>query len=143
MKNLITHINQLTTFGLEKLTEKANTTTLKQMLVAIYTEYLSAEVVFEDNAAEAPDVDYKAIRRNVESNFPKFGFYNTVLEDESIGIGDAIDDLTDIIKDLLTVQWYFENTTETNALWHFKFLMQSHSEQHLVDLLKYLTDNGH
>ncbi len=41
---------------------------------------------------------------------------------------------------MLKVKWYFENTNVKEALWYFELFMRSHSEQHLVDLLKYLKD---
>ena len=59
-----------------------------------------------------------------------------------IGIGDELDDLTDIIKDLLEVKWRLENTSENDALWTFEFSMRTHSEQHLVDLLKQLKERN-
>ncbi len=58
-----------------------------------------------------------------------------------MAIGDAIDDLTDIINDLLEIKWRFEHTTEKQTLWYFELLIRIHSEQHLVDLLKYLKDS--
>jgi len=57
-----------------------------------------------------------------------------------IGIGDALDDLTDIIKDLLVVKWKMDNTSEMDALWEFEFSMRTHSEQHLIDLLKFIKE---
>ena len=84
-----------------------------------------------------------------ESNFPDFGYYGCILdssiivpEKEDIGTGDAIDDLTDIIKDLLVVKWKIKNTSENDAIWDFEFSMRTHSEQHLVDLIKYLKDTN-
>ena len=62
--------------------------------------------------------------------------------DIEIGIGDELDDLTDIIKDLCEVKWRMENTSEKDSISYFELLMRSHSEQHLVDLLKRLKERN-
>lgn len=59
-------------------------------------------------------------------------------KDAEIGMGDAVDDLSDIIYDLLEVKWRLEHTSETDAWWHFLFTFQAHTQQHLIDLLNYL-----
>jgi len=56
------------------------------------------------------------------------------------GLGDANDDLSDIIKDLMEVQWRLQHTSEIDAFWYFEFIMRHHSEWHLVNLLKTLKD---
>ena len=66
-------------------------------------------------------------------------FLNVELE---LATRDAIDDLTDIIKDLLVVKWRFENTSKIDAIWDFEFSMRTHSKQHLVDLLKYMKEKN-
>ena len=130
-----------------ELTDKADV--LKKLLVGIYSEYLKTEFEFDETDYEdEPDFDYKEILENVKTNFPDFGWYSSVLDSNKmepnveIGIGDELDDLTDIIKDLLVVKWKMENTSMDDALWQFQFSMQSHSEQHLVDLLKRLKERN-
>ena len=97
---------------------------------------------------EGPDFDYDIILENVKSNFSDFGWYSSVLDSNKmepnieIGIGDELDDLTDIIRDLLAVKWKLENTSMNDALWQFQFSMQYHCEQHLVDLLKRLKERN-
>jgi hypothetical protein len=61
-------------------------------------------------------------------------------QDADIVIGDALDDLTDIIKDIFSVKWKYENTSIDDAEWQFYFSIRSHSESHLVNLLKYLKE---
>jgi hypothetical protein len=65
---------------------------------------------------------------------------NEMQPNVEIGIGDALDDLTDIIKDLLAVKWKMDNTSEMDALWEFDFSMRTHSEKHLIDLLKFINE---
>jgi len=148
LSNLKKLIDQITEFGINpknELTDK--TDVLKKLLVGIYSEFLNVEFEFDetDNDKE-PNFDYNEIKQNVKSNFPDFDCYSMVLDlnriepNVEIGIGDALDDLTDIIKDLLVVKWKMENTSEMDALWEFEFSMRTHSEQHLIDLLKYLKE---
>ena len=150
MSELRKLIDQITEFGINpkvELTDKADV--LKKLLVGIYSEYLKTEFEFDEtDYKDEPDFDYKEILENVKTNFPDFGWYSSVLDSNKmepnveIGIGDELDDLTDIIKDLLVVKWKMENTSMDDALWQFQFSMQSHSEQHLVDLLKRLKERN-
>lgn len=67
---------------------------------------------------EVPENDYRAIRKAAESAFPNWGFYNVAGEiTKNIGecdvhVGDAIDDVTDIINDLKMVYWSYQNESE-------------------------------
>jgi len=128
---------------------------LKQLLVSIYSKYLNIEKT-EDVEKEYKDdfeFPYNDLKINVGKNFPNLDWYISVWDVHKIeyekqqttpkicsGLGDPIDDITDILKDLLEVKWRFENNSENDALWYFHFLMKHHSEQHLVNLLKYLKD---
>lgn len=132
-------------FGLnDKIQSNNKEFEIQQLLVRLYSEYLNLEAEFDGE----PSFDYDIIKKNVEANLPDFDWYHSVQESHKIlpdtslvtGDGDAINDLTDMIKDLLEVKWCFENTTQKNAIWVFCNLMQIHSEQHFVDLLKYLKD---
>lgn len=148
MSELRKLIDQITEFGINPkvaLTDK--TEMLKKLLVGIYSEFLNVEFEFDETDYDKePSFDYNEINGNVKSNFPDFDWYSMVLDSNKmepnieIGIGDELDDLTDIIKDLLEVKWRMENTSEKDAIWHFELLMRTHSEQHLVDLLKRLKE---
>lgn len=148
MSKLRKLIEEITEFGINPtvdLTDKIDV--LKKLLIGIYSEFLNVEFEFDEkDYEEEPDFDYDLILRNVKSNFPDFGWYSSVLDsnkmDPEIGIGDELDDLTDIIRDLLAVKWRMENTSMNDALWSFDFSMRSHSEQHLVDLLKRLKERN-
>jgi len=143
-------IDNITEFGINpnvKLIDK--TDVLKKLLVGIYLEFLNVEYEFDEaDYDDEPDFDYKEIRQNVKSNFPDFDWYSIVLDSNKMepnietGCGDELDDLTDIIGDLLAVKWRMENTSENDALWHFEFSMRTHSEQHLLDLLKRLKERN-
>ena len=148
MGNLKNIINQITEFGINpnvELTDKIET--LKKLLIELYSEFLKVEFEFDEKEYDKePNFDYNEIKENVKSNFPDFGWYSMVLDlnkmepNVEIGIGDALDDLTDIIKDLLVVKWKMDNTSEMDALWEFEFSMRTHSEQHLIDLVKFIKE---
>ena len=148
MSKLRKLIDEITEFGINpkvELTDK--TDVLKKLLVGIYSEFLNVKFEFDEtDYDEEPNFNYNEIKENIKSNFPDLDWYSMVLDSNKmepnieIGIGDELDDLTDIIKDLLEVKWRMENTSEKDAIWHFELLMRTHSEQHLVDLLKRLKE---
>ncbi|WP_298312625.1 DUF5063 domain-containing protein [uncultured Aquimarina sp.] len=131
-----------------KLPIKNKELVLKKSLISLYQEYLALEgnvPVDEEEYPEAPEFNFEKISNTIRSNFPKLGFYQTVLDPFDMikpdnGLGDANDDLSDIIKDLMEVQWRFQNTSEVDAVWYFEFIMRNHSERHLVNILKTLKD---
>jgi hypothetical protein len=53
-------------------------------------------------------------------------------------MGAGWDDLADITSDLREVLWCWENTSEADAAWHFRFLYQIHWGRHLHNLRSYL-----
>jgi hypothetical protein len=150
MSSLQKLIDQITLFGLNPNVDQTDKEgVLKKLLVSIYLEFLRLEIEFDATEYdEEPNFNYNEIKENVKSNFPDFGWYSIVLDSNEmepnveIGIGDELDDLTDIIMDLLAVKWQMENTSIRDALWHFDFSMRTHSEQHLVDLLKRLKERN-
>lgn len=150
MNNIEKHIKRITEFGIhDKVKSDNKEQEIQKLLVGLYSEYLNLEVTFDDGDFEdQPTFDYDAIKKNVEANFLDFGWYHSVYEshlilpDAYLVTGDAIDDLSDIIKDMLEIKWLFENTSATYAKWCFKDIMRSHSEQHLVNFLKYLKDKN-
>lgn len=106
-------------------------------------------VEFEFDEAEypePPEEDYDVIRNVVEKRYPSLGFYNMPLEisekvgETEVSIGDAIDDIADIVGDLKEVLWRFENTSVADALWHYEFSFRSHWGRHLRELQLYLHD---
>lgn len=155
MQKLIKLIDHISRFGLESKKASENAIfELKKYLSGIYNIYLNIEADFDEkDYKESFDFNYKEIRKNVELNFPSLGFYICVSDIHELKyekgssqpivnsvVGDSIDDITDIIKDMLEVKWRFDHTSSDDALWHFEFLMKQHSETHLLNLLKYLKD---
>jgi len=146
MKELIPTINEVVKYGLKPnlaVADKENL--LEQHLVKIYSLYFNVEYEFDET--EYPSFDKSQlpnIRKNVESNFKDFGFYATILDINDIGssqnsaIGDAIDDLSDIIIDLLEVKWRIENNSLDDGLWYFQLIFYGHTQQHILDLLNFM-----
>ncbi len=104
-------------------------------------------VSFTYDDAEYPDSpaqNYDTLRATVTKRFPNYGYYNiaekitTDIGDSGTLVGDAIDDLADIARDLYKVEWYWSNTSEANALFHFGNDFRHHWRQHLRGLQLYL-----
>jgi hypothetical protein len=146
MTELISTINEIVKYGLQPnltVTDKENL--LERNLVKIYDLYFNIEYKFDE--ADYPDFDKSKlpdIRKNVESNFKDYGFYKTILDINDIanlkdsGIGDAIDDLSDIITDLLEIKWRIENNSLADGLWYFQLIFHGHTQQHILDLLNFM-----
>ena len=146
MKELIPTINEIVKYGLQpNLTITDKEKLLERHLVKIYDLYFDIEYEFDET--DFPDFDKSTlpdIRQNVASNFKDFGFYKTFLDINVIdnlkdhAIGDAIDDLSDIITDLLEIKWRIENNNLADGLWFFQFTFYGHTQQHILDLLNFM-----
>lgn len=143
MNKLTKLIEQITAFGVNpRVDHKDKIFVLRKLLVELYLEFIKLELkLFKSEDVEVPEFSINEVYENVKSNFPDFGFYSSILDSNKmypnveIGVGDELDDLTDIIKDLLEVKWLMNNSTEHNAIWNFIFLMKNHSEVHLLNLI--------
>lgn len=128
-------------------TMENNIPLLVKSLDAVALAYHFAEDSFDPtNSPKPPDNDYQQLRTIISARFPSLGFYNrpseiaTQITQASIVVGDAIDDLTDIILDLQAIKWRWENTNIDDALWHYRLTFEIHWGQHLRDLQWYLHD---
>lgn len=146
MKDLIPTINQIVRFGIQpNLTVNNSDEFLERNLIKIYNLYFDIE--FEFDETEYPDFDKSKlpdIRQNIETNFKNFGLYKTFFVIENLSesdeclIGDAFDDLTDIIIDLLEIKWRIESNSIADGLWFFEMIFYIHTKQHIINLLNYL-----
>jgi len=145
---LIPAINTIITFGLESgltINKSDRDKLLEKSLVKIYSLYFDIQYDYDNtDFGEDQEYRYAEIRKNIESNFPDFGFYKTIPDlmdldnKDNFGTGDAADDLTDIILDLLEIKRRIENNSLNDGLWYFEFIFSAHTRQHLIDLLNYL-----
>jgi len=146
MTELIPTINEIVKYGLEPiLTTIDKEKLLEKNLVKIYSLYFEIEFKFDEtDYTEFDKTEYADIRKNIASNFKDFGFYKTIFDIINIDnlkdneIGDALDDLTDIIIDLLEIKWRIENNSLADGLWFFELTFYSHTQQHILDLLNYM-----
>ena len=105
---------------------------------------VAADPSDEDAELEAVVDSYDVVRKRVSSRFPDFGFYNKASDvTSSVGeadciVGDAIDDLADIYRDLAEFSWLWSNSTTQEAIWALKFSFDTHWERHLRELQIYL-----
>lgn len=69
------------------------------------------------------EADTKALRSVLSQRFPRWGTYNTVMSitddmgDTDLALGNAIDDLIDIISELLVVRAARRDPNESQAEW--------------------------
>lgn len=143
---LLTHINNIIPFGLQPGIQLTNRNELvEKCLVNIYRIYLDTHSHSDER--DYPEFDSSVLqhtRQNVTANFKDFGFYKTILDIndftnlQDVATGDAIDDLTDIINDLLEVKWRLQHNSIADGLWHFTFIFKAHTQQHVLDLLNYM-----
>ena len=146
MEELLSTIDEIVKFGLfPKLKDENKNELLEKNLIKIYSLYFEVNYNFDENNYEEFDIKkFPNIRQNVESNFENFGFYKMLLDINDFEnkientLGDAVDDLLDIIKDLLEVKWRIENNSLDDGIWFFKFIFKSHTQQHILDLLNYI-----
>ena len=111
--------------------------------------YHFAECDFDEaDYPDAPEPDYQQLRDAVASLFPGFGYYNIATDisinigQTTLGVGDAIGDISEIAVDLLEVKWLWENTSVENALWEFKWGYENHWGDHLRNLQIYIKANS-
>lgn len=151
LEETIEIINEIAKYGLNVYLDiEDKETELEENLIKIYSKYFVIKYEFDDN--EYPEFDkvkLPDVIKNVKENFPQFGFYHKVLDCHEISdnvknvIGDATDDLSDIIFDLLEIKWRAEHNSKQDALWFFELIFRTHTQQHIISLLDFMkSKNG-
>ena len=125
---------------------KDNLVTLEKQLITLYTFYLDCQEMSDnDEYPDPPPFPEKEYQEVIKKNFPDIGYYSMVLDnailtaDNNWGIGDAIDDVSDILRDLWDINWYFKNTSVGNAVFYFRLLFYSHTKGHVIGLINSLS----
>lgn len=151
MEELIEIINSIVKYGLTpNVKVKDKERDLERNLVRLYSKYFELNYEFDKKAYKELNKRklFPDVVENVRSNFEDFGFYHIVLnsgkmyEEPENGIGDAIDDLSDIIIDLLEVKWRKETNSENDGWWFFESSFYGHSQQHLLNILMYIKNKN-
>ena len=96
----------------------------------------------ETTDSEAPRVDEVPFIERASAAFPDLDWYALVDPeggpDQQVGMSIAVGDLVEIAVDLLEVLWLFDNASENDALWQFRWGYQNHWGRHLHELRVYL-----
>lgn len=92
-----------------------------------------------DDGGEAPEAGYDALRGTVGGRFPGLGLYSVAVDPNDptprpTGVGDAVDDLVDIVRDLQEFFWRRRTNGSDDALWHLRLSFEAHWGRHLRDL---------
>lgn len=100
----------------------------------------TGDVEVTDAAGPEPGTANDA-RQRMAARFSFLGFYAVADPELPPGetmVGDAIDDLCDIERELLTVRWHADRGRWADAAFAFRFGYESHWGQHLHELRRYL-----
>jgi hypothetical protein len=128
-----------------KATPEANLLALELSLDRLALAHNFVEFEYDEHEyPDAPRESYDQLRLLATQRFPDFGYYNEAedlsdrIAESSIIVGDAIDDIADLARDLREVLWCWEHTSTEDALWHFQFGYESHWGAHLRRLQLYV-----
>ena len=115
---------------------------LCEALDRLVAEYHRAPDVEPDTEGVSDSVPYEPLAARASASFPELGLYADVDPSEvlpqEVGVGDAIDDLADIARDLTGVLGLINNGATNDAIWEFRFGYQTHWGIHLHNLRRYL-----
>jgi len=129
-------------FSQERSPKEVNCEDLVEVLDRLLVAYHDTRDAAPDSETHPPSLSYDAVRKRVQRSFPGFGYYAwsppETLPGDAVMTGDAVDDLADIYKELSGVAWLSENSSNADAVWHFRFGFRSHWGRHLLDLRSYL-----
>lgn len=100
------------------------------------------EVTPDERAGDSPNT-HRARYASLSSAFPELGYYYNIRAvppdpPEEPTVGDAADDLADILRDLDGALWVEREEGWRNGVWEAKFGYEHHFGAHLADLRSYL-----
>ncbi len=146
---MIETINEIVKYGLERYPgDDFLERDLEKQLVKLHLLAIDLGEYSDDTEYGHFDIRklYPNVRSHVSSNFKDFGFYHAVVDikavanDPTLVIGDAIDDLSDIIYDLLEVKRRIDYNSKEDAWTFFHEIYHIHTKHHLINLIKYLSN---
>jgi hypothetical protein len=144
-RSILEYLDLLENGGMSK---EENLQALERVLDSLALAHNFLDFQFDKNDyPEAPKQNYNRLRQLAEKRFPDFGYYNMPLEisdkiaTSEIIVGDAIDAVADIARDMHEIAWRWENTSQEDALWNLRFGYESHWGEHLRTLQLYILAN--
>ena len=108
------------------------------LLIQIYTHGIKLPNVEPDNNDVSKE-DYPSPVLSIAKVLEKYDLYNKVFDptfDENIITSTISDDLADIYRDLKDPLLDYDNERKNNAIWSWKFNIQGHCGNHIVDALR-------
>lgn len=146
MQEFLNSIDEIIKFGEKEFSNKnENELKLEENLIKIYHHSFSLPSVIDDNDyPDFPKEEFENVRKYVCCNFKEYGHYKTFMnilktnDKKDVLIGDAVDDITDIILDFLEFRWRFDNTSVEDAIWYFELNFRTHTKQHILNILNYI-----
>ena len=144
--NIEKRIKEFTDFALDGNHQKNSLQDLIKKLDELPFLLYASEFEFDEkDYPDPPEINYQEIRKQIKLKFPKLGNYQKAEYDEyslestgELVVGDAIDGVTNIVIDLLEIEWFFQNTSESDALWHLDTSYRANWGKHLRELQLYL-----
>lgn len=108
----------------------------------VITYYEAPDVEPDPDSPSPPIVDEGPLHDAASAAFPELGWYAisdpTEDTDQQLGLSIATSDLVEIASDLKDVIWLFDNVSESDAIWEFRFGYQTHWGRHLHEVRLYL-----
>lgn len=109
-------------------------------LVNAYHRTTEIEPAYGD--AEEVQSEWNREYAAIAAGFPELGYYADVTDSrvllEQTGVGDAIDDLTDIAREMRSFLWIWRNRTPAEAISFFRASYEIHWGRHLLNLRSHL-----
>ena len=101
----------------------------------------------EESDLDPPESDYHQVYETVAHRYPSLGYYWNALQrkiqdgaEGGLAVGDAIDDLADILIALREVQWFNEHVGRKDALAALRARYDMHLWMHIHSLRHYLEE---
>ncbi|MHC4989503.1 MAG: DUF5063 domain-containing protein [Planctomycetota bacterium] len=104
----------------------------------------TAEAYMGPSNLDPPSPQYEEVRRRVVRSFPQLGYYNIPamicdsIAQTEIHVGDAVDELADIVRDLEDALWCLAEGGPAEGTLQFDFGYHCHWGEHLANLRWYL-----
>ena len=115
---------------------------LARALDQLVMVYHGTEDVGPDTESVGPRGGERSYAEAAAATFPELGWYALVEPDrgteQQVGLSVATGDLAEIAIDLEEVLWLFENASENDAVWQFRWGYQNHWGRHLHEIRVYL-----